>query len=393
MEEISTDPPFMLYIVRHPEFDAGETIEEKLLHYFGSERYDYVSGGERLRVAFRRANKPGSNEPLPIDWGSSGTTAVVVLLDNKLAQDQAWLQYVRNIAEETDQIGLGARVIPVAMEEGVLRIGVEEEALRWHDWGESEEGRERQLLRALTDAFIRMLRHHLSELQHPGADRDTLDDYLENVQVFLSHCKHDDHGEPVALALRTWLINNASLAPFIDVHDIPAGVSFASVLDRAAGRGVMVAIYSDQYSSREWCRREVITAKRRNLPMLLVDCLHDVDTRSFPYLGNVPCIRMNPEAMDRLDCITEYLLDEIFQDFLWRCRVEGFRNGFPQTTFLARAPELLSLATRPKAAEGTAWDIVFPGPPLGEPEKQLFTDVVSDVRVYSLTEWLAEVKQ
>ena len=131
--------------------------------------------------------------------------------------------------------------------------------------------------------------------------------------------------------------------------------------------------------------------------MLVVDCLQDVDKRSFPYLGNVPWIRMNPETIDRLDYITEYLLDEVFQDFLWQCRVEGFRNGSPHTTFLARAPELLSLATHPQVSTGTAavseWDIVYPGPPLDAQEKQLFAAVVSDVRVYSLTEWLAEVRQ
>ena len=234
MEEIITDPPFMLYIVRHPDFAGGQTIEEMLHRHFGSERYSYVSGGEPVRVAFRNANAPNAHEPFSIDWASSGTTAVVALLDNELAGDQAWLQYVRNIAEEAEQIGLGTLVIPVAMEEGVLDIGLEEQALRWHDWGVSEDEKERQLLRSLNDAFIRMLRHHLAELQRPGDDRDGLDDYLENVRVFLSHCKHDDHGEHIALALRAWLIDNANLAPFIDIHDIPAGVSFASVLDRQA---------------------------------------------------------------------------------------------------------------------------------------------------------------
>ena len=92
----------------------------------------------------------------------------------------------------------------------------------------------------------------------------------------------------MAGALRTWLNDNANLAPFLDIRNIPAGAPFDLVLDHEAGRSVMVAIYTDSYSSREWCAGEVIIAKRRRVPMLVVDCLQDTDPSSFPYLGMCP---------------------------------------------------------------------------------------------------------
>ena len=395
MQDINVDrpPPFTLYVVWHPDFTGGDTIGNLLLDRFGSHRYMYVSGGDSVRVIFRNAAGPGSQEPLPIEWTHAGTTAVVVLLDNTLVENPSWSQYVRNLAEQAERSGFDARVIPVAMEDGVLDIGLVEQALRWHDWAGSGDEKERQLVRELTDTFIRMLRYHLAQLRHPGVDWNALDDYLTNVRVFLSHSKHGGPGEVVADALRTWLNDNTNLAPFLDIRNIPAGVPFDSVLDNEAGRSVMVAIYTDSYSSRGWCRREVIIAKRRRVPMLVVDCLQDTDASSFPYLGNVPWVRMNPQTVDRLDYVAEHLLEEVFKDFLWQCRVESFRNAFPQTTFLARAPELISLTSISPASSGNGRDIVYPGPPISAQEEQLFVDVAPNIRVYSLNKWLAEVKK
>ena len=392
MHDINANPPFMLYVVWHPDFVSGENIGSLLHSHFGSDRYRHVSGGDSVRVAFRYANVPGSNEPLPINWDSSGTSAVVVLLDRALVRDQAWLRYVRNLAERAEQIGFSARVIAVAMEAGVLDIGFAAHALRWHDWDIPDDERKSCMLRELTYEFSRMLRHHLAELQHPEVDRDALGGYLEKVRVFLSHSKWDDRGEVVAQQMQQWLSTNTDLSSFLDIRNIPAGVSFESVIDYEVARSVMVAIYTDSYSSRPWCRHEVIGAKRRGVPMMVVDCLQDVDESCLPYMGNVLWVRMNPETIDRLDYIAGYLLDEVFKDYFWQCRVEGFRDALPQTTFSPRAPELISLASLSHVGSGTPSRIVYPGSPLSTQERQLFADVAPNVSVYSLTEWLAEMR-
>jgi hypothetical protein len=349
----------------------------------------YVSGGDRVRVMFRNAIAPGAYEPLPVDWDGSHTSAVLVLLDNALIKDQLWVNYVRKLVEEAEADGFGARVIPVALEDGALGIDLVEQALKWHAWPETDVDKERRLFRELKYAFSLMLRHQLAELRYPPENRDTLGNYLEKVRVFLSHSKHDAFGESTARKLRRWLNENSDLATFLDIRNIPPGMPFDSVIDYEVANSVMVAIYTDSYSSREWCRREVVSAKRLNVPMLTVNCLQEVDERFFPYLGNVPSVRMNPETMDRLGLVADHLLDEVFKDFLWQCRVEGLRKLFPETNFLARAPELISLASRPEASIGTHWDIVYPGPPLSTEEIDLFADIAGDVRLYSLIEWLA----
>ena len=385
----NSQPPFMLYVVWHPNYALGEKVAGLLHDHYGAHRYRNVAGGASARVIFRNAAAPGSQTPLPIDWDSTGTTAVVALIDHSLTNDPAWVQYVHDLAGEAADRGLNTRVFPVEMEAGALEIGLEEQALRWDQWAGTNEEREQRLLRDLTHEFNRMLRHHLVRLQHPDA-KESLERYLKKVNVFLSHSKHDDYGERIAGEIRDWLHNNSALSSFLDIYDIPVGTPFSSVIDHSIQDGVIIVIYTDSYSSREWCRREVITAKRANTPMLVVDCLQTVDERAFPYLGNVPFIRMDTICMDRIDQVVGLLLDEVFKDFLWRCSVERLRKRYPQILFIARSPELMSLVNLPARADETDRYIVYPDPPLGQAEAQLFADIAHDVHVQSLRQWLAE---
>ena len=235
--------------------------------------------------------------------------------------------------------------------------------------------------------FIRMLRHRL---RGPEAAEASLADYLEKIQVFISHSKHDDDGEPVARSIRDWLHEHSALSSFFDVHDIPAGLSFREVLLHQIETSAVVALYTDSYSSREWCRREVVEAKRRHVPMIVVDCLRDVDQRSIPYMGNVPVVRMGADQQDRIRTVIGCLLDEVFRTCLWRCRVEPFREAYSNVLFTARPPELISLATLPAHENKAGSAIVYPEPPLGTDEARLFSEIAPNVRTLTLTEWMEE---
>ena len=390
MTVVDAQPPFMLYVVWHPDYSRGTDIAEVLREHFGSDRYKRIEGGTGVRVMFRSSALAGVQIPIPVDWDGAGTTAVVILVDSALAADPAWTGYVRDLLEEAANGGIHSMVFPVEMDRGALSVGLNEQALQWARWEGDDEQRERRLIRDLTYAFSRMLRSYLAQIRYPDA-RDDLGQYVKKVNVFLSHSKHDTYGEPIAETMRDWLHNHSGLSSFLDVHDIPPGLPFSAVIDHYIADGVMVAIYTDSYSSRAWCQREVITAKRANVPMLVVDCLHTLDERAFPYLGNVPVIRMDPDDPDRVDQITGLLLDEVFKDFLWKCRIETLGEQDAPIMFVPRVPELLSLANFPEQSGDNKRIIVYPDPPLGTDESQLFYDVFQDVRLYSLTQWLAEV--
>ena len=258
--EIMNQPPFTLYVISHPECAAGKRIATHLRQRFGTNRYRNIVGGAGVTVLFRNNSAPGAATPLPIDWNDADAIAVVVLVDRALADDAAWTRYVKGLAGEAEERGLGARVFPVTLDAGSLNIRLGVQAIRWERWTGSDLEREQRLFRELTYEFSRMLRHSLE--QH--TDKDNLQRYRRNIQIFLSHSKHDVHGEAVAGAIRDWLHDNSAMSSFLDVHDIPAGTSFSSIIDDSIQDGAVVAIYTDSYSSREWCRHEVMEAKRRN---------------------------------------------------------------------------------------------------------------------------------
>ena len=207
-----------------------------------------------------------------------------------------------------------------------------------------------------------MLRHYLEHLRHPAEEEDALEKYLQKVQIFLSHSKHDDDGERIANLIRDHLHAGHGLSSFFDTHDIPAGLPFQRVLLKQVRFSAVVAIHTDSYSSREWCRREIIEAKHWNVPLVVVNCITDQDERGFPYMGNVPIVRMDPHSDDRVDVVIGRLLDEVLKDFL------------------------VGLPPQKDVPDPT---IVYPDPPLSTEEGRLFENVAPRVRLRSLTEWVA----
>jgi hypothetical protein len=350
-----------------------------------------VAGGTGLSVLYRATPEPGSAAPIGIDFNDAETSAIVLLVDKRFAADDGWVAYARDLMDRADAVGLRARVFPVAVDRAAVQLGMAEQAIRWDKWtGVAPGERRRRLIAGLTYQFCRMLRSYLERLKHPAEEEAALEQYLRKVQIFLSHSKHDPHGERIARLIRDHLHRGDGLATFFDVHEIPAGLRFNKVILQHVKVSAVVAVHTDSYSSREWCRREIIEAKRWNVPLVVANCISDLDERGFPYMGNVPVVPMEPEAADRIDYVVGRLLDEVLKDFLWDCRVELARGeATGKVTFLPRPPELISLAGLANNAEAEA-TLVYPDPPLGAEEQRLFEVVAPKIRLRSITEWLAE---
>jgi hypothetical protein len=147
----------------------------------------------------------------------------------------------------------------------------------------------------------------------------------------------------------------------------------------------------DARTTREWCRREMIEAKLFNVPLVVANCIKDTDERGFPYMANVPIVRMDPEKRDRIDVIVARLMDEVLKDFLWRCRVRIFATVGTNVCFLPRPPELIVL-TAFKSKKPPSDILVYPDPPIGAEEMLLFESAAPGMKLLSATEWLAGVR-
>jgi hypothetical protein len=45
------------------------------------------------------------------------------------------------------------------------------------------------------------------------------------------------------------------------------------------------------------------------VPLIVADSITDVDERGFPYMGNVPIVRLEPGAAERIPYVIARLLD------------------------------------------------------------------------------------
>ena len=385
--ELSSRPPFTLYVIRHPSSTESREIWRFLFQHFRFERHLDVVGSGGLTVM-------NIAPPQNIDWSGAEVTAVVVLMDEFIRRDLGWREYTDRIMRQAASAGPLVRCFPVALQP-MEHSGstVAQQALLWHRWSGELEDRKQRLVCDLAHEFSCLLRYRLSANgKQKSAESPVKEHLATRIKVFLSHSKNDPDGRALALNMRSWLDRHSHLSSFFDTRDIPPGMPFREVLLEEIGNSAVMVLHTDSYSSREWCRREAIEAKRRHAPIVVADCLRDRDQCSIPYLGNTPVIRIpldRPES--RFRALIQCLLEEVFRTYLWCCRVEQFRVSNPEVLFLSRTPELLSLALlrADMYSEGGA-EIVYPDITMSADEARLFAEIAPRVRPLMLRKWLEE---
>ncbi|SBW85239.1 hypothetical protein PVE_P0199 (plasmid) [Pseudomonas veronii 1YdBTEX2] len=392
-------PFFVLYVVWHPSFELGEKIADAMMQHFRRDLYKNIVGGAGIPVVFRNACMPDNDIPISINPEDSEASAIIALVDDNLCESQSWVDYVKGLSEKTEDSnknGFNNLLFPVSFnKEALHKVNLNEQALRWDSWKGDDNEKTMRLISELTYEFCRMLRHHLAQLENPS--NKNLENYLKKVQIFLSHSKHDSDGTEIATSIRKRIHEGHGLSSFFDVNDIPAGLRFDEVLLAQVRISAMIAIHTDSYSSREWCRKEIIEAKAWNVPLVVANSINNMDERGFPYMGNVPVVRLGYDVADvsRIDIVISRLLDEVLKDFLWRCQTHEIKKQLPSRAFLIpRPPELISLSCIPEGPEltdtaSTETILIYPDPPLSTEEERLINRVSPNVQLRSLAEWKA----
>ena len=375
-------PYLTLHVVWHPAASDSTSVARNLVGHFTRERFPV----EDMGVNVFEWSDPPSGQKLPpmVDLDRGEVFVVVVLIGDEIQADAGWTEYVRELARRTQEQKERSRLFPVAMTRNAFSEGLGVQALRWRDWTGTPKSRTRRLVREVTYETSRLLRTVLDE-------RASLAKQMEKVRVFLSHSKHDDVGESVARRIRQWLQDDVQLSVFLDIADVPAGLRPDHVLEEGVRTSVVLAVHSDSFSSREWCQREVLVAKQAGRSVVVANCIEDTDERAFPYLGNVPVVRLNPDGSDKgIERVVGRLLDEVFKDFLWQCRTANLAVENPTVMFHATAPELLTLVNVMNYHRDKSL-VVYPDPPLGLQETGVLDGMKPRVR--SMSEWISEIRR
>jgi hypothetical protein len=276
---LQTRPFLVVYIAWHPAFQRGKEIAKHLFDHYRREHFGNIAGGAGLSVVYRYAPDPATGTPLGVDFEEAETSAVVVLFDEEFSKSAEYMGWLEAVSISSANSGMRSMVFPVAIDASLTESGISEQAVRWDRWSELREPQKRlqKLTTDLTYQFSRMLRSYLERIRRPLTEDEALLGYLQKVQIFLSHSKHDGDGERIAKAVRDELYDAQGLGSFFDVKDIPTGTRFDRVLLAQVRVSAVVAIHTDSFSSREWCRREIIEAKRHNVPLVVANCIQDAD--------------------------------------------------------------------------------------------------------------------
>ena len=189
--------------------------------------------------------------------------------------------------------------------------------------------------------------------------------------MFLSHTKHDENVKKFTEDLKGYIDSQTTgIQDFFDAVDIEPGTDFPSELRKGIGKSsVLIVMLSDSYAESEWCKREVLVAKRADLPILVVDCLEKGERRSFPYLGNTRTIRVNTKSAETCPMVVSSALSLVLEreSHVRSCETILGAIGRDDVAVVRNAPELIT-----KPCENVA---VYPEPPVGVSEMALIEEV------------------
>ena len=386
-------PPVLeIYVLWHPDDPEGAGIAEILLEHFRGTAFSGLIGGA-VEVYVRSESGTGEpNEaprplpcvqPMPYGVLEPSLTAVVVVAGAELASDVeirgTWHDYLKVLVDartaNPETVGIFAVRTANHVFEGT-RLGAllgDILGIAGSEFGTDEFAA--TLCRDLAQGVAQM-----GELVHA------------RITVFVSHTKRlspmEQPGISSLVQLVRDVISETRLDEFFDAHDLQANQDWVPALDAAASTGALLAVRTDLYSSRPWCQREVLTAKRNGMPVVILDALTDGEERGSFVMDHVPRTpgRQVDNEWRRTDVVRALgqLVDECLKRVLWRRQRElAELTTLPLhvTWWAAHAPEPTTflawlVSTDGRSAAGDKPIVVLhPDPPLGPDEQAVLSQL------------------
>lgn len=361
-------PPLLVHIIFHPDSDAARELARALHQALNAD-----SAVPGLRVPTLFCPTDGISPPLGYDLEGAERSLVVVLadehaVDRDSAQERKWSTFIGDLWQQCQ--GSPHRFFPVQLHSAA--------------WGFDERLSEINFLRAfaLSDRASRdalILRRLVTELcRHlQGSPQEICTESRAPLKLFLSHTKLDTETEPkVTRHLTAYLTHDQPVRAWVDSGDIETGSPFAQAIEQGIQDCSLLCVLTDNYSSREWCRKEIILAKQHQRPVVVVAAFNRQEVRSFPYLGNVPVLRWpcppaeageaSKAEISRSSAVAA--VDLLLKETLHHLHATALLHQVAQAgdRIFARPPELLSLIDSKGKNQ-----VLYPDPPLGGEELAL----------------------
>jgi hypothetical protein len=351
----SRKPPLRLLVLFHPRADRARALALDVHRRFMAAA---AAPGLRIPVAFL----PERDDDLPetFDVEAAEHTLVIALVDARMAQRarevdrrsaDAWAE---RIVQTRASLKDGGRhgVLLAALDGGAFGLDLARLGQVSFIRLDVSKDQENELAFQVAVSALRLLRKQ--ELPDAPVSQAP-------VELFVSHSKSDlpvaenEVVEGPVKELLAWLAQGP-VSGWYDAKKIRSGEAFPKTITEGVERcDAFVCMLTDHWSEREWCRRELLVAKRAGKPILLVDALTGVVPRLFSYVGNARTLRWTPS--DPKTVALAAVLEALRHLHARQVLEQRKRPG---DVVLGTLPEALTLrALAPKTTT-----ILYPDPPL-----------------------------
>lgn len=347
--------PYSIIIYYHKDFEDGNQVYTKMYKTFCRDSNESMAPSIGMPV-WKCNNPKAVREPLKY----SDNPIVLLFVDINLVCDEEWKAAINYLNGQTAHL----LFLPVAV------------CSEAKDYINVLKNRETIFLKSYNvfdnwkDLIIRV---YESSLRFIAKESKYFSDKDGKIKVFISHTKWDEGSRVVAENYRQILRRETKLSTFFDINDVLDGDNFAQAIKDKEKESIVIIFYSQSYSKREWCQKEILAVKEFNIPSILVSMFEDEVYRNFPYIGNMPMIRYKEGCWKH---ITEVLLRQAVRIFYQKEYLSIVKNEIKgieknKIAIIPNTPEAISLAN----IKNDVSTILYPEPELGRDEKKLLFKV------------------
>ena len=294
-------PPLSVVFVWHP--NDTEMVNPIIKHCYSLLSRDMnnpFSRSMNLPIYFR--NFIDLNNGIPREINTASKKTIVFIFLSKEFSDELWMAYITKLSNQNN-----IQLIPIAIEKSAINFSSlfkKINFIRAFDY--NQEYINDYLFIAITHEIYRYTLNKDFDKNSTGKDN--------SIKLFLSHAKHNDNSVNLAKGLKEF-IDNSTMSNFFDTVDIAPGYAFDDEIIKNIQESTVIAIHSDNYSSRYWCQREILCAKANDRPIIEVDILEEFEDRIFPFLSNVPSVHAQmadeTEESSKLRILSSALLETV----------------------------------------------------------------------------------
>lgn len=346
--------PITVHFLIHEKYEKLQEVRRYLYSLLCRDADNINFDGLDIPVYFHVGSK--GNVIPQISEVESENHIIIPLIEEHMFCDDMWREYIDNLITIGD-----SHIVPVALCEYAFEFN---EILGKNQFitlkSESILDNKIEFQIRLFEIILRIL---------SGNEK-------EKLKLFISHSKkdRDQIGRIRAEELRDYLGAHSKLDSFFDANDIPDGQEFGDIIKENVGKSLFVLIHSDTYSDREWCRKEILECKYKQIPAIRVELVSKGCSRLFPYMANIPCIRFSDNWDEIIALMLRTALDWRYQKAYLKMLNEVC--GDLHFSIEPTIPELISIHHNHKEDD----IILYPEPPVGLEELEVLNESFENKR-------------